>query len=145
MQEDTFDYEAVPYHFVHCFKEQCPRAGSCLRYIVGEHCTTKNYFIHVVNPKRIPEDAEKCPYFLSMEKIRVAWGVKKLLMNVPLEKANAMKRQLLAHFGRNAYYRFYRKEVHISPADQEFVRKLFRQYGIAEEPVFDEYTETYNW
>lgn len=27
MQEDTFDYEAVPYHFVHCFKEQCPRAG----------------------------------------------------------------------------------------------------------------------
>lgn len=42
-------------------------------------------------------------------------------------------------------YRFYRGEVYLSPDDQAYIRKAFRQYNIPEEPVFDSYSEEYSW
>lgn len=145
MEKDTFDYNSVPFMFTHCFRDLCPRRGDCLRYLAGVHCTEKPYHICTVNPRRIPENPEDCPYFRSTEKVSIAWGVKKLLLNVPLQKSRVMKKQMLAHFGRNTYYRFYRRELPVSPAEQEYVRQLFRRHGVTEEPEFDEYTETYNW
>ena len=43
------------------------------------------------------------------------------------------------------YYRFYRKEKYLSPEQQEYIRRIFRQKGITEEPAFDSYTEEYKW
>lgn len=143
--EETFDYQSVPYMFAHCFQTACPKAGHCLHYLAGEHCTAEPYSISVINPRRLPGNLETCPYFSSTEKIQVAWGVKNLLANVPLQKAQRIKKRMLNHFGRNTYYRFYRKEMPVSPRDQNLIRQLFRQEGIPDEPEYDSYTLVYNW
>jgi hypothetical protein len=33
----------------------------------------------------------------------------------------------------------------ITPEQQDFIRKVFLEEGIEEEPVFDEYVEQYDW
>ena len=53
--------------------------------------------------------------------------------------------QMLEHFGRNAYYRFRRKEQLITPSEQKYIRQLFRKKGITDEPIYDEYVERYEW
>ena len=65
--------------------------------------------------------------------------------NVPHKDAEQLKSLMLSHFGRGMYYRFYRKEKYLSPEQQEYIRRIFRQKGITEEPAFDSYTEEYEW
>lgn len=67
-----------------------------------------------------------------------------MLDNVPHKDAEVLKSQMLGYFGRGMYYRFYRKEKYLSPEQQEYIRRIFRQKGITEEPAFDSYTEEYN-
>lgn len=33
----------------------------------------------------------------------------------------------------------------LSPDDQRYIQKLFKEKGITEEPVYDYYTDEYNW
>ena len=109
------------------------------------HSTDQYPTLSVVNPNCIPEDANACSFYKPVQKIRVAWGVRRLLDNVPHKDAEQLKSLMLSHFGRGMYYRFYRKEKYLSPEQQEYIRRIFRQKGITEEPAFDSYTEEYKW
>ena len=142
--EENFDYQAVPCGFTHCFNNQCPKGEKCLHCLVAMHSTNQYPTLSVVNPNCIPEDANACSFYKPVRKIRVAWGVKHLLDNVPHKDAEVLKSQMLGYFGRGMYYRFYRKEKYLSPEQQEYIRRIFRQKGIIEEPAFDSYTEEYN-
>ena len=93
----------------------------------------------------IPATGIDCPHFQNAEKIHVAWGISHLLDNVPYKDGTNIKQQLIGHFGKTLYYRFYREERFLSPAEQHYIRQLFRRKGITEEPVFDSYTDEYNW
>ncbi|WP_369892827.1 DUF6078 family protein [Bacteroides sp. AN502(2024)] len=53
--------------------------------------------------------------------------------------------QSIIFIGRGTYYRFYRKERYLSLEQQEYIRRIFRQKGIAEESAFDSYIEEYMW
>ncbi|WP_321333684.1 DUF6078 family protein [uncultured Bacteroides sp.] len=141
---NDFDYISVPYGYAHCFKNQCPKASNCLHQFAARYTTPDIPFITIINPACIPADASSCPYFQPSERIRAAWGISHLLDNVPYKDARNLRSQMLEHFGKNLYYRFYRKERCIKPDDQAFIRQLFRQKGITEEPVFDSYTWEYN-
>jgi len=77
--------------------------------------------------------------------VRVAWGIKHLLDDVPYKSLQPLKNQLIAYFGRGKYYRFYRKECSLSPEDQKYIRQTFRQHGIKKEPAFETYSEEYRW
>lgn len=143
--EDNFNYGAVPYNFAHCFNDRCPKGEKCLRHLVAVHSTDLHSIISVVNPKCVPEEVNACPFYKPVRKIRVAWGVTHLLDTVPHRDAVSLKNMLLGHFGRAMYYRFYRKEKYIAPEQQEYICRLFRQKGITEEPVFDSYTEEFEW
>lgn len=143
--ETNFDYQLVPYTFNHCFKHECAKAKNCLRNIAARNCTGSSITLRIINPACIPADADACPYFTSDQKIRVAWGIRHLLDNVPYKDVFEIKSRLMGYFGRAKYYRFYRNEKYLTPDDQAFVRKLFRQKGIKEEPVFESYSEEYQW
>lgn len=143
--EENFDYQSMPYHFAHCFNNQCPKGEKCLHHLAAMHSNSQYPTISIVNPNCIPEDMNACPFYHSTQKIRVAWGVKHLLDNVPHKDAIALKDLMLSYFGRGLYYRFYRKEKYLAPEQQEYIRRIFRQKGIAEEPIFDSYTEEYKW
>ena len=60
-------------------------------------------------------------------------------------KPQAGMAHLLVHFGRSQLSRARRGTILISPADQRYIKQLFAQYGIAEEPAFDSYVEEYDW
>lgn len=139
---NNFDYQSVPYGYAHCFNGRCPQSGSCLRHFVAENCTSQYPTLSIINPNCIPADAP-CPYFKEVRTYRMAWGIKHLLDKVPYEAADEMRRQLIAHFGKNTYYRFYRLERPLRPEDQEFVCRLFQRKGIAEAPRFERYSEEY--
>ena len=101
--------------------------------------------LSIINPNRIPADTTDCPYFRKAQKYRVAWGIRHLLDNVPHKCAAPMRNQLVGHFGKTTYYRFYRQEQGLFPKAQAYIRQVFKQYGIAEEPKFERYSEEYSY
>ena len=63
------------------------------------------------------------------------WGLKQLLNRIPYEDAVSIRIQLVGHYGKTGYYRFYRGERGLMPKDQAYIRQLFRNKGIKEEPT----------
>lgn len=143
--KEQFDYQSVPYGYAHCFNNQCAKAVNCLRNIAAQNITTGHPYITIINPAYVNSNTEECPYFHLKEKIRVAWGVSRLFDKIPYRDACELRHQIIGHFSRSKYYRFYRKEYSLMPEDQAFIRKMFRKKGVQEEPCFDEYTEIYKW
>ena len=63
----------------------------------------------------------------------------------PYEDAVSIRIQLVGHYGKTGYYRFYRGERGLMPKDQAYIRQLFHNKGIKEEPTYQRYTEEYIW
>ena len=108
--KNKFDYQSVPYGFAHCFHSQCIHKEECLHHLAAINCTSQYPTLSIINPNRIPADTTDCPYFRKAQKYRVAWGIRHLLDNVPHKCAAPMRNQLVGHFGKTTYYRFYRQE-----------------------------------
>ena len=144
MKEKT-SITSVPYGFARCFNAQCTQAEKCLRRLAALRDESNYPFITIVNPSCITPNDGGCEHFLAAQKVRVAWGVKRLLDQIPYKDANSIRHQLIAHFGKSAYYRFYREERCLMPEDQVYIRQLLRRKGYTEEPAFERYTDEYNW
>ncbi|NDV60317.1 DUF6078 family protein [Bacteroides sp. 519] len=143
--KNSLNYESVPRNYAHCFNEQCVRSSQCLRHLVAQNSTSQYDIVSIINPKCIPDKTDQCPFFKNIRKVRLAWGIKHLLDDVPFKDGNSMRRQLLSHFGKTAYYRIYRLEHGLLPKEQEYIRQLFRNHGINKEPQFEKYTEEYEF
>lgn len=143
--EKDFDYKLVPSGFGHCFNNDCPQADSCLRHLVAKHSVSGDPFIRIINPAYYPADGNACTHFKQCQKVRMAWGIVHLYDNLPSKIVPGLRSQLICHFTKALYYRFYRKEYAIIPRDQLFIRQQFKQRGISEEPAFEYYTEEYEW
>ncbi len=143
--ENTFDYHSVPSGYSHCFENRCIKKEHCLRYVAGSHAAEQPGGLKIVNPHHIPKDTSECTYFRSLEKIRVAWGVSYIFDNIPYKLATQLRKKIIEHFGRTAYYRFYRHENGIMPEDQLYIRQMFKEYGITQEPEFDFYKDQYKY
>ena len=140
-----FDYGSVPHNFIHCLNGQCRQADSCLRYQVTLHIPEQRSCFIIANPARTTPDAETCPYFMSDKKEKFALGITHLLDDIPHKEATVIKRQLIAGMNKATYYRCWRKERLIKPAEQELIRQIFLSKSIKTPPRFDEYVEQYDW
>lgn len=136
---------SVPYSYARCYNEQCRQAENCLRRMAALYDTVDYPFITILNPVRFPKADGNCSYFQKAEKVRMAWGVKGLLDKIPYEDAVSIKQQLIGHFGKTKYYRFYREERYLTPKEQAYIRQVFCNKGITEEPPFTRYTDEYMW
>lgn len=143
--KDEFNYEAVPFHFVHCLNATCPRGESCLRRLTAQHAPKEIPAIMTVNPAVYPKDANRCPYFKSTEKLRYAWGLTTTFDNIPYKKALLLKSRIHQLYPKTTYYRILHKERPLSPAEQEAIANIFAQNGVSTAPEFDSYTEEYAW
>ena len=135
----------VPFGFARCYQERCPLKENCLRYYAAQHEESEANSVLIVNPRRIPEDASKCAHFKSLKKVRIAWGVKHLYDEVPAKQLHALKSSIIAAIGRTRYYRCYRMELGLVPGEQQFIAETFRRYGLTTKPIYDHYTEEYDW
>lgn len=145
MNDSQLKNKPVPTNYARCYKEECPKADNCLRHLAMLRTTADTPFINIVNPASTPVDTTACPYFQSAQKLHYAWGVSHLLDKVPFKDGKYIRSQLVGHFGKSQYYRFYRRERPLTPDDQTFIRQVFLRKGITEEPVFDSYSDDYDW
>lgn len=140
-----FDYNSVPYGFIHCFNEQCKQAADCLRRQVAFRIPPECSTITIINPSYTIPDGKDCPYFLADRLQPFALGISHLLDNVPHNDAVIIKQQMINYLKRSTYYRCWRRERLISPIEQEYIRKLFLNRGIKTSLAYDEYVEQYEW
>jgi len=75
----------------------------------------------------------------------MAWGIKNLLNKVPYKEGRSMRKELVSHFGKTTYYRIYRLERPLMPEEQKYIRQLFRERGINEEPEYERFTDGYRY
>lgn len=140
-----FDYRSVPNNFVHCLNKECPEAAYCLRRQVTLRLPSDQGVIAVLSPLFEHPRGESCPYFKSDELKRFALGMTHLLDNIPHRQAVGIRKQMIARFERNTFYRCWSKKRLIRPDEQQIIRQIFLDNGITSEPVYDEYIEQYDW
>lgn len=140
-----FDYQSVPYDFVHCLNERCERAGQCLRRQVALHLTSDRKFVQIVNPLNMGSAGGNCPHFKEDRLLRYAQGMVHLYDKLTCLEAADVKSAVYGYLGRNMYYRSRNGGRLITPEEQSFIRKAFQRAGIQAEPVFDSYREEYDW
>lgn len=143
--KDDFDYQLVPSNYIHCLNQACPLGDNCLRRLAALHAPKKYPYLVAVNPAAYPEDATHCPHFKSSAKIRFAWGLTATFDNIPYKTALLLKRKIRSLYSRTTYYRILNKERSLSPAEQSEITHIFEQNGITSVPVYDSYTEEYDW
>lgn len=143
--EPASKYESVPYNFAYCLNGQCKHSMKCLRYLVSKQLTPERTVFSIVNPDCTTPQADNCPFFKDDRTDRYALGITHLLDELPHNKAIAIKRAMNANFSKGTFYRIQKKERLITPDEQNMIRRIFIQYGVHTDPVFDKYIEQYNW
>ena len=141
---DTLNYNEVPFHFVHCFRTECPKASSCLRYQATRFLPADKRSVKALNPAFVANLAE-CKEYLSDTPVLYAYGMSKLFDELPYAKAKDIKDDIIFLIGKTQYYRMKNKTIGISPKQQQTIKKVFLKYGIETEPVFDSYGPVYQW
>ena len=141
---DTLNYNEVPFHFVHCFRTECPKASSCLRYQATRFLPVDKRSVKALNPTFVGNPAE-CKEYLSDTPVLYAYGISKLFDELPYAKARDIKDDIIFLIGKTQFYRMKNGTIGISPAHQRTIKKVFQKYGIETEPVFDRYESIYHW
>lgn len=135
----------VPYQYALCQNSSCPQASECLRACAYAELTADTKSIYIVNPQCYPKDGKPCDHFRSTQKITFAWGIKNFYQTMSYPIAKELKRTLLGKLGRTKYYRFFREELPIKPADQKLIKRVFEDNEIETEPAYTRFTQEYDW
>ena len=141
---EKLDYAMVPTGFVHCFNGNCKNANRCLRHQIIRFIPDTLWAVSVVNPARTSPTG-KGAAFMADTPVQYAVGMDHLLDQIPYLEAKRIKQRLLMTYGKNRFYQFKRKERTFSPEDQQYIRQVFRAYGVEDEPVFDAWQSGYRW
>lgn len=136
--------ETVPASFAYCLKEGCPQAETCLRHLALAVISAEERCVRAVIPMLLSTDGY-CKMYLSNCPVRMAYGWGRLYDNMPHGKAVKIKEQLLGGFGKTEYYRRGRMEKPITPAEQDYVRRVCRSHGVESEPEYERYEEHLMW
>ena len=142
--EENFNYQDVPKNYVYCLNNECTHSSDCLRFKVTLHVDKNISSFRTVNPVYVAQQKE-CFYFQSDRLTRFALGITHLFDELPHEKAVKIRNILYKYFKLNMFYRIQNKQRLIKPEEQDYIRQVFANEGILEEPVFDEYVDRYNW
>lgn len=141
---ETLNYSEVPFHFMHCFQADCPKASSCLRYQAVRFLPADKHTVKALNPAFVGNPAE-CKEYLSDTPVRYAYGMSKLFDELPYAKAKDIKDDIVFKIGKTQFYRMKNETIGISPLHQRTIKKVFLKYGIETDPVFDRYESNYQW
>jgi len=139
---DSLKYSDVPRDWAICFQSDCPLAASCLRRQAAVVAPADLTHHECVLPAA--RNGESCRCFVENKVVRLAYGMRKLLVGVTYEQGIALREHLYKIFGsRSQFYRYTERRWPITPDQQAQVTELFRRFGVAREPEFDSYSEGY--
>ena len=139
------NYNLVPINFMYCANGNCLQQNNCLRKLALQAIPTDRLIINTFNPAAYPKEGTNCVHFKENTLQRFALGITHLLDNLPHASALEVRTRLISYFGKNMYYRMKRKERYIAPREQMAIAKMFKNCGITENAIFDEYFNLFDW
>ena len=95
----------MPKTFQLCVKTDCPRAAECLRHVALPLATPDVQSITIINPAYLATVEGDCSVFHSAAPVRYAQGFVKMLSNLTVAQANALRVRLERRFGHTLYFR----------------------------------------
>ncbi len=146
MKDHQLFTEKASSGYVVCFKDACPRHAECLRWLTGQHMPEELNVCTCVNPSGKSVGTEQCTHFRKAEKVTMARGMTRIFSDdMPKRVENGVRQALIERHNRTYYFEYRNGTRLISPAMQEEVRQLFRDFGWTRDVEFDEYVEDYVW
>ena len=135
----------VPTNYTLCIKDDCPKAAMCLRHKATLMMQAEVQTWSILSPAYLTKIEGECPHYRSAEKVQYARGFVRMMSELTVKQAHAVKEGIIATFGMAMYYRMRKGTRLITPTEQETIYNLLEQQGITERPAFDAYTEDYLW
>lgn len=137
--------EQIPAYYMICLNNACPHAESCLRQLHAMHYPADAVSVHALNPQLYPKEGGECAHYRPVKKIHLAWGIKDMLRDIPYDRARSIRRDMISHFGKTRYYRFFREQLPLTPAEQSAVHEIFRRNGAETAPAYNRHSEEIDW
>lgn len=145
MTENTTAGMQIPFDYVLCLNDMCPKADICLRWVAAQNVTKETKKITIVNPQSIAEQEGECEHFRSCTKVLFAKGFMALINGLTQLQLPNVTSALIRRFSQRTYYRIRKGERLLSPQEQKEVIAIFRRYGANDPITFDQYIEDYDW
>ncbi len=128
-----------------CFIDGCPLHETCMRWVVGCYANQDQVSHVSVNPRNPRMGGEDCPMFREKVRVKVKRGLTRFYHEMPGYMEQAIRRQLIAHFGRKHYFLMRRGDKFIYPADQQAIERICRLQGWTAPLVYDGEDEDWLW
>ena len=135
----------MPENYEVCLRNECPLKETCLRQLGAQEPRKQLNYIRIVNPCLVKNVTDKCQFYRSNKPVRVAYGITHIFDYVPSIKHDVLYHAVKYYFGKWNYYRVYHRERPIMPHEQEAIQQIFKNNGVTEPVVFEEYKEIINW
>lgn len=90
-----------PEQYKLCSNSARKKSENCLRQLCYRQITENDIGIYVLNPLLFPKEKEECPYFKTDKKIKLAWGTKNILDDIPNKKASEIKKRASGKIRKN--------------------------------------------
>lgn len=127
-----FENTIITDGWARCFNEACRQHDSCVRFKAGEALSEDQTEGCSVYPNAVKKDGV-CKYYKAYKTIRTAWGFRKIMENIKVTDANAIRQELRLFFGNNSrYYRYFNGKRRLTEKQKVWIEKLFESYGYAD-------------
>ncbi len=90
-----------PEQYKLCSNSACKKSENCLRQLCYRQVTENDIGIYVLNPLLFPNEKEESPYFKTDKKIKLAWGTKNILDDIPNKKSIGNKKRASAEIRKD--------------------------------------------
>lgn len=139
-------FDKVPAGFALCLKSECASAGECLRGLAGRDLGKERISLTVVNPLLADTAGEQaCRFFRKAEKVRVAYGFKQAMAQVPAGHVKSVRSAICGLVCQRNYYYLLRGEKPMFPEMQKKIASILTRYGLPAPVTFDRYDWLYEW
>lgn len=140
--ENKFDFKKIGPGYLFCFNAECPKSEECIYYAVSKHIPDGIKIGRAVLPPACR--GKDCEYFKKKEMVEYAYGFEHIYDKVLRKHYTGMRKQLTAYLGNNGmYYSYKHGRRGLSPEQQQYIRKMFADYGYTDDVVFDRYETQY--
>lgn len=141
MKTADIDFEKRPLRYLNCLSEECPLAEKCMRRISARYSEENDEFFMVLNHRKL--DTDNCKYYVENKKSDIAYGMTKSFEEVKAKDIAKIRKALYNYFGQTEYFRRRNATKPLTPKEQEFVKKIFAQFGY--EVSFDKIVKETLW
>ena len=143
-QNGGFDFAAVPKRYTLCYHEGCPLHENCMRFFTAAHAPENLEVRRCVLPTA--EKNGHCRWHDPIETVTMAEGFTGLYDKVLKDDYTPMRKRITAYLrGVKQYYQYMRGERPLSPAQQQGLQQIVRDFGYDWDVPFERYFQAYHF